>query len=59
MYHGWENYQYENWIGYSNVLASPLNPIEMVGDYPFLKPVMAIRQPGQSDRDTRVDIIKV
>jgi steroid C-25 hydroxylase alpha subunit len=58
MYHGWENYQYENWVGYRTVLASPLNPIEMVGDYPYMNPVMAVKQPGQSDRDTRVNIIK-
>lgn len=58
MYHGWESYQFEGWKSYRNVLASPLNPIEMVGDYPFMKPVMAVKQPGQSDRDTRVEVTK-
>ncbi len=59
MYHGWESYQFRDGKSYRNVLASPLNPIEMVGDYPYLRPVMAIRQPGQSDRDTRVGIEKI
>ena len=59
MYHGWENYQFEGGMGYRNVLASPLNPIEMVGDYPFMKPLTGIRQPGQSDRDTRVEVRQV
>jgi len=59
MYHGWESYQFRGGKSYRNVLASPLNPIEMVGDYPYLRPVMATRQPGQSDRDTRVGIEKV
>ena len=59
MYHGWESYQFKGGKSARNVMASPLNPIEMVGDYPYLKPVMAVRQPGQSDRDTRVEIEKV
>jgi len=58
MYHGWESYQFAEWKSYRNVLASPLNPIEMVGDYPYLKPIMAVRQPGQNDRDTRVEVVK-
>ncbi len=56
MYHAWENYQFEGGVGYRNVQASPLNPIELVGDHPWFEPMAAIRQPGQSDRDTRVDI---
>ena len=58
IYHGWERYQFEGWKGYPNVQASPLNPIEMVGDYPYMKPTFALRQPGQNDRDTRVEITK-
>lgn len=56
MYHGWENYQFEGGMGYRNVQATPLNPLELVGDYPYLKPMVGIRQPGQSDRDTRVEV---
>ena len=56
MYHAWEDFQFEGGIGYRNVLASPLKPLELVGDHPWLKPMVGIRQPGQSDRDTRVEI---
>jgi DMSO reductase family type II enzyme molybdopterin subunit len=56
MYHAWENYQFEGGMGYRNVQASPINPLELVGDYPYLGPSLAIRQPGGNDRDTRVDI---
>jgi nitrate reductase alpha subunit len=56
MYHAWENYQFEGGIGYRNVQASPMNPLELVGDYPYLGPSLAIRQPGGNDRDTRVEI---
>ncbi len=59
MYHGWESYQFRDGKSVRNVMASPLNPIDMVGDYPYLRPVMALKQPGQSDRDTRVEIEKV
>ena len=59
MYHAWENFQFEGGMGYRNVTPSPINPLELVGDYPAMKPTMAIRQPGGNDRDTRVEIRKV
>jgi DMSO reductase family type II enzyme molybdopterin subunit len=59
MYHAWENFQFEGGMGHRNVTPSPLNPLQLVGDYPSLKPSMAIRQPGGNDRDTRVEIRKI
>ncbi|MBI2060953.1 MAG: molybdopterin-dependent oxidoreductase [Nitrospirae bacterium] len=59
IYHAWENYQFEGGMGYRNVLPSPINPIELVGDYGHIRPVPAILQPGQSDRDTRIDYRRV
>jgi hypothetical protein len=58
MYHAWEDYQFQGGTGYRNVMPAPLKPLEMVGDYPFLKPMFAVRQPGQCGRDTRIDIRK-
>ncbi len=58
IYHGWEGYQYEGGMGYRTVQATPLNPIELVGDYPGIRPQTAIRQPGQNDRDTRVEVVR-
>lgn len=59
IYHGWENFQFEGNMGYRNVTPSPIKPLELVGDYPFLKPILLIRQIGMSDRDTRVDFRRV
>jgi hypothetical protein len=39
-------------------MASPINPAELAGDYFHLRPASAILQPGQSDRDTRVEVVK-
>jgi len=59
MYHAWEDYQFEGGIGHRNVLATPLNPLGLVGGYPYLDPTFGARQPGMNDRDTRVEIRKV
>lgn len=55
-YHAWEDYQYEGGIGHRAVMASPINPVELASGYPYLSPTMGMRQPGMSDRDTRVEI---
>jgi nitrate reductase alpha subunit len=59
IYHAWENYQFEGWGHFKSVMAAPLNPIELVGDYGHIRPDALIAMPGQSDRDTRVEIRKV
>ncbi len=59
VYHAWEDYQFGGATGYRNVLPSPLNPIELAGGYNHLRPVPASLQPGQSDRETRIDMEKV
>ncbi len=43
-------------MGYRNVIASPLKPLELAGGYPFLNASLAVLQPGGNDRDTRVEI---
>ncbi len=59
IYHAWENYQFAGWDHFKSVMAAPLNPIELVGDYGHIRPDPLIAMPGQSDRDTRVEIRKV
>jgi len=59
IYHAWENYQFAGWGHFKSVMAAPLNPIELVGDYGHIRPDPLIAMPGQSDRDTRVEIKKV
>ncbi|MFQ5352226.1 MAG: molybdopterin dinucleotide binding domain-containing protein, partial [Candidatus Binatia bacterium] len=56
LYHAWEDYQFRSAKGYRNVLPSPLNPVELAGGYNHLRPVPTSLQPGQSDRETRVEI---
>jgi len=58
LYHAWEDHQFPGGRGYRNVLPSPLNPIELAGGYTHLRPAPASLQPGQSDRETRVDIAR-
>ena len=41
---------------FKSVMAAPLNPVELVGDYGHIRPDPLIAMPGQSDRDTRVEI---
>lgn len=56
LYHAWEDYQFPGGKGYRNVLPSPLNPVELAGGYNHLRPVPASLQPGQSDRETRIEM---
>ncbi|MFQ5515207.1 MAG: molybdopterin-dependent oxidoreductase [Myxococcota bacterium] len=58
LYHGWEDYQFPSGRGYRNVLPSPLNPVELAGDYGHIRPQPATFQPGQSDRETRVEMAR-
>ncbi|MBI4529362.1 MAG: molybdopterin-dependent oxidoreductase [Deltaproteobacteria bacterium] len=58
IYHGWENYQFDQWHHFKSVMASPMNPIELVGGYGHIRPDPVICSPGMSDRDTRVEIRK-
>jgi len=59
IYHAWENYQFSGWEHFKNVMASPLNPVELAGDYFHIRPITMANYPGFSDRDTRVEIRKV
>jgi anaerobic selenocysteine-containing dehydrogenase len=59
IYHAWENFQFAGGMGHRNVMASPINPVELAGGYFHLRPAPAILQPGQSDRETRVEVLKV
>jgi anaerobic selenocysteine-containing dehydrogenase len=56
MYHAWENYQFDGWRHFKSVMASPMNPIELAGDYFQIRPITMSNYPGFSDRGTRVDV---
>jgi len=59
MYHAWENFQFRDGMGHRNVIASPINPVELAGDYFHIHPSPAILQPGQNDRETRVEVTPI
>ncbi|MBI4491190.1 MAG: molybdopterin-dependent oxidoreductase [Chloroflexi bacterium] len=56
IYHQWENYQFPGWQHFKNVMASPLNPIELAGGYFHIRPITMCNYPGLSDRETRVEV---
>jgi DMSO reductase family type II enzyme molybdopterin subunit len=58
IYHGWENYQFEGFRHFKNVMPSPLNPIHLVGEYGHIRPDAVCFSPGPSDRGSRVEIRK-
>jgi DMSO reductase family type II enzyme molybdopterin subunit len=59
IYHAWENYQFKGWRHFKNVMASPLNPVELAGGYGHVRPITMSNYPGFSDRGTRVEMRKV
>jgi DMSO reductase family type II enzyme molybdopterin subunit len=59
IYHSWENYQFDGWRHFKSVMPSPMNPIELAGDYFQIRPVTMSNYPGFSDRGTRVEARKV
>ena len=59
VYHAWEPFQFEDRNSFQSVIASPMNPIQMVGGYSHLQPRPAIGQPGMNDRGARVEIVKL
>ncbi|MEK7334038.1 MAG: molybdopterin-dependent oxidoreductase [Candidatus Binatota bacterium] len=56
IYHAWENYQFEEWRHFKSVMASPMNPVELAGDYFQIRPITMSNYPGFSDRGTRVEV---
>ena len=59
IYHSWENYQFEGWNHFKSAMPSPLNPVELAGDYFHIRPITMSNYPGFSDRGTRVEVRKV
>ena len=56
IYHAWENYQFPGWRHFKGVMASPLNPIELVGGYGHIRPDVVSLSAGPNDRGTRVEV---
>ncbi|MBW2228922.1 MAG: molybdopterin-dependent oxidoreductase [Deltaproteobacteria bacterium] len=56
IYHAWENFQFKDGKGFQNLIATPLNPVELAGGQFHLRPMILAMQPGHTDRDTRVEV---
>jgi DMSO reductase family type II enzyme molybdopterin subunit len=59
MYHAWEPFQFKGGKSYATVEPSPINPLQLAGEYFHLQPLPNAGTPGPSDRDTRVEIERV
>ncbi len=59
IYHAWENYQFEGGKGFQNLIPSPINPVELAGGEGHLRPISICLQPGQNDRDTKVEVTRI
>ena len=56
IYHAWENFQFKDGKGFQNLIATPLNPVELAGGQFHMRPMILAMQPGHTDRDTRVEV---
>ena len=59
IYHAWENYQFQDGVGYQSLIPSPLNPVELSGGQYHLRPMAPCLQPSHTDRDTRVEVARL
>jgi len=59
LYHAWENFQFKGGKGFQNLIPTPLNPVELAGGQFHLRPMILSMQPSHTDRDTRVDVVKI
>ncbi len=55
-YHAWEPFQFRGWKGSQEVVASPLKPLHLVGDYGHLRYRMYYISPGYAPRGTAVEV---
>ena len=58
VYHAWEPFQFANWRGSQEVIASPFKPTHLVGDYGHISYRMYYHSPGYTPRGTAVEVVK-
>ena len=59
IHHAWEPYQFRGGASHQELSPSPLKVTQLVGDYGHLKWGYAHYEPNQTDRDTRVDVVRL
>jgi anaerobic selenocysteine-containing dehydrogenase len=58
MLHGWEPFQFRGGRSHQSLHPSPIKVTQLVGDYGQLHYGLSYYDPGQTDRDTRVNVRK-
>jgi len=56
IYHAWEPFQFVGHKSHQSLIPSPINPVELAGDYFHLRPMWMALSPGQNDRGTRIEV---
>ena len=59
IYHAWEPFQFEGGRSHQHLAPAPLKVTQLAGDYGHLGWAYGHYEPGQVDRDTRVDIERI
>ncbi len=59
IFHAWEPFQFRESKSHQFLIPSPLKVTQLVGDYGHLHWNYAHYEPNQTDRDTRVDFVRV
>ena len=56
VYHAWEPYQFEGWMGSQTVVPSAFKPLHLLGDYGHLQYRFALGQPSHVCRNMCVEM---
>jgi len=59
IYHAWEGFQFPGGLTHQDISPSPLKITQLVGDYGHLHWGYGHYEPNQTDRDTRVDFVRL
>jgi DMSO reductase family type II enzyme molybdopterin subunit len=59
IHHAWEPYQFRGGVSHQEISPSPLKVTQLVGDYGHLHWAHSHYEPNQTDRDTRVDVVRL
>lgn len=59
IYHAWEPYQFRHWQSSQNVIASPIKPLHLIGNYGQLHYRTGGMAPGYAPRGTAVEVERV
>jgi nitrate reductase alpha subunit len=59
IYHAWEAYQFPGGMTHQEIAPSPFKVTQLVGDYGQLHWGYGHYEPNQTDRDTRVDFVRL